>query len=456
MFFSKNETMTISELTAISPVDGRYRRKVEKLDEYFSEFGLIRARVMVEVEYFIALCEFPLPQLKDFDHSNFETLRNIVKDFQVADAQEIKDIEKTTNHDVKAVEYFLKKRFDAMGLERFKEFIHFGLTSQDINNSAVPYTMMQANNKLLLPELEQLVEKLNAMAEQWRDIPMLAHTHGQPASPTHLGKEIYVFVERLENQLDTLASIPFTAKFGGATGNMNAHKVAYPQMEWKEFADAFIARLGLQRQTTTTQIEHYDVMAEYFDAVKRINTILIDLSRDIWLYISMDYFKQKIKAGEVGSSAMPHKVNPIDFENAEGNLGMANAIFEHLSRKLPISRMQRDLTDSTVTRNIGVPLAHTLIAVSSLSKGLDKLILNETKLRADLQDNYAVVAEAIQTILRREQVEGAYELLKGLTRTNEKVTRESIDAFIEQLPVNETVKAEMHAVTPENYTGFNF
>ncbi|MCQ2308790.1 MAG: adenylosuccinate lyase [Bacteroidales bacterium] len=448
--------MTISELTAISPIDGRYRKKVEKLDEYFSEFGLIRARVMVEVEYFIALCELPLPQLKDFDHSKFETLRNIVIDFQVADAQEIKDIEKTTNHDVKAVEYFLKKRFDTMCLERFKEFIHFGLTSQDINNSAVPYTMMQANNKLLLPELEQLVEKLTAMAEQWRDIPMLAHTHGQPASPTHLGKEIYVFVERLENQLDTLDSIPFTAKFGGATGNMNAHKVAYPQIEWKEFANAFIAGLGLQRQTTTTQIEHYDVMAEYFDAVKRINTILIDLSRDIWLYISMDYFKQKIKAGEVGSSAMPHKVNPIDFENAEGNLGMANAIFEHLSRKLPISRMQRDLTDSTVTRNIGVPLAHTLIAISSLSKGLDKLILNETKLRADLQNNYAVVAEAIQTILRREQVEGAYELLKGLTRTNEKVTRESIDAFIDQLPVNEDVKAEMHDITPENYTGYGF
>lgn len=332
----------------------------------------------------------------------------------------------------------------------------FGLTSQDINNSAVPYTMMQANNKMLLPELEQLVEKLNAMAEQWRDVPMLAHTHGQPASPTHLGKEIYVFVERLENQLDTLDSIPFTAKFGGATGNMNAHKVAYPQIEWKEFANAFIAGLGLQRQTTTTQIEHYDVMAEYFDAVKRINTILIDLSRDIWLYISMDYFKQKIKAGEVGSSAMPHKVNPIDFENAEGNLGMANAIFEHLSRKLPISRMQRDLTDSTVTRNIGVPLAHTLIAISSLSKGLDKLILNEAKLLADLQNNYAVVAEAIQTILRREQVEGAYELLKGLTRTNEKVTRESIDAFIDQLPVSEDVKAEMHAITPENYTGYGF
>ena len=448
--------MTISELTAISPIDGRYRKKVEKLDEYFSEFGLIRARVMVEVEYFIALCELPLPQLKDFDHSKFEALRNIVRDFQVADAQEIKDIEKTTNHDVKAVEYFLKKRFDEMGLERFKEFIHFGLTSQDINNSAVPYTMMQANNKMLLPELEQLVEKLNAMAEQWRDVPMLAHTHGQPASPTHLGKEIYVFVERLENQLDTLDSIPFTAKFGGATGNMNAHKVAYPQIEWKEFANAFIAGLGLQRQTTTTQIEHYDVMAEYFDAVKRINTILIDLSRDIWLYISMDYFKQKIKAGEVGSSAMPHKVNPIDFENAEGNFGMANAIFEHLSRKLPISRMQRDLTDSTVTRNIGVPLAHTLIAISSLSKGLDKLILNEAKLLADLQNNYAVVAEAIQTILRREQVEGAYELLKGLTRTNEKVTRESIDAFIDQLPVSEDVKAEMHAITPENYTGYGF
>ncbi len=448
--------MTISELTAISPIDGRYRKKVEKLDGYFSEFGLIRARVMVEVEYFIALCKLPLPQLKDFDHSDFEALRDIVKDFQVVDAQEIKDIEKTTNHDVKAVEYFLKKRFDTMGLERFKEFIHFGLTSQDINNSAVPYTMMQANNKLLLPELERLVEKLTSMAEQWRDIPMLAHTHGQPASPTHLGKEIYVFVERLENQLDTLDSIPFTAKFGGATGNMNAHKVAYPQIEWKEFANAFIASLGLQRQTTTTQIEHYDVMAEYFDAVKRINTILIDLSRDIWLYISMDYFKQKIKAGEVGSSAMPHKVNPIDFENAEGNLGMANAIFEHLSRKLPISRMQRDLTDSTVTRNIGVPLAHTLIAISSLSKGLDKLILNETKLRADLQNNYAVVAEAIQTILRREQVEGAYELLKGLTRTNEKVTRESIDAFIDQLPVSEAVKAEMHAITPENYTGYGF
>ncbi|MBR4136792.1 MAG: adenylosuccinate lyase [Bacteroidales bacterium] len=448
--------MNISELTAISPIDGRYRKKVERLDEYFSEFGLIRARVMVEVEYFIALCQLPLPQLKSFDPKYFRKLRNIVKNFKVADAQEIKDIEKTTNHDVKAVEYFLKRRFDEMNLTQYKEFIHFGLTSQDINNSAVPFTMKEANRELMVPAIEKIVNRLRELAAEWRDIPMLAHTHGQPASPTHLGKEIYVFVERLENQLNELKRLPFENKFGGATGNMNAHKVAYPQFDWKTFAAKFSKKLGLKRQETTTQIEHYDTMAEYFDAIKRINTILIDLSRDIWLYISMDYFKQKIKAGEVGSSAMPHKVNPIDFENAEGNLGMANAIFEHLSRKLPISRMQRDLTDSTVTRNIGVPLAHTLIATSSLSKGLDKLILNETKLRADLQNNYAVVAEAIQTILRREQVEGAYELLKGLTRTNEKVTRESIDAFIDQLPVSQSVKKEMHAITPENYTGFNY
>jgi len=448
--------MNISELTAISPIDGRYRKKIERLDEYFSEFGLIRARVMVEVEYFIALCRLPLPQLSDFDEKNFRRLRYIVKAFKVSDAQKIKEIEKTTNHDVKAVEYFLKRRFDAMKLSQYKEFIHFGLTSQDINNTAIPYTMMQAHKELVRPALNALVVKLNALAAEWRDVPMLAHTHGQPASPTHLGKEIYVFVERLENQLNTLDKVPFTAKFGGATGNMNAHKVAYPQIDWQKFAANLIKKLGLKRQTTTTQIEHYDVMAEYFDALKRVNTILIDLSRDIWLYISMDYFKQKIKAGEVGSSAMPHKVNPIDFENAEGNLGMANAVFEHLSRKLPISRMQRDLTDSTVTRNIGVPLAHTLIAISSLSKGLDKLILNKAKLHSDLQNNYAVVAEAIQTILRREQVEGAYELLKNLTRTNEKVTRESIDAFIEQLPVNENVKAEMHDITPENYTGFNY
>ncbi|MBP5642634.1 MAG: adenylosuccinate lyase [Bacteroidales bacterium] len=448
--------MNISELTAISPIDGRYRKKVERLDEYFSEFGLIRARVMVEVEYFIALSQLPLPQLKDFDPKYFRRLRNIVKNFKVADAQEIKEIEKTTNHDVKAVEYFLKRRFDAMGLTQFKEFIHFGLTSQDINNSAVPFTMKEANRELVVPAIEKIINRLRELAEEWRDVPMLAHTHGQPASPTHLGKEIYVFVERAEKQLEELKRLPFEAKFGGATGNMNAHKVAYPQFDWKEFAAKFEKKLGLRRQETTTQIEHYDMMAEYFDTLKRINTIFIDLSRDIWLYISMDYFKQKIKAGEVGSSAMPHKVNPIDFENAEGNLGMANAIFEHLSRKLPISRMQRDLTDSTVTRNIGVPLAHTLIATASLSKGLDKLILNEAKLRADLQNNYAVVAEAIQTILRREQVEGAYELLKGLTRTNEKVTRESIDAFIDQLPVSKAVKKEMHAITPENYTGFNY
>lgn len=448
--------MNISELTAISPIDGRYRKKVERLDEYFSEFGLIRARVMVEVEYFIALCQLPLPQLESFDRKNFRKLRNIVKKFDVADAQEIKEIEKTTNHDVKAVEYFLKRRFDDLKLTRFKEFIHFGLTSQDVNNSAVPFTMKEANRELVLPALESIAGKLREMAAEWRDVPMLAHTHGQPASPTHLGKEIYVFVERLENQLNELKRLPFESKFGGATGNMNAHKVAYPHLNWKEFAAKFCKKLGLKRQKTTTQIEHYDMMAEYFDTIKRINTILIDLSRDIWLYISMDYFKQKIKAGEVGSSAMPHKVNPIDFENAEGNLGMANAVLEHLSRKLPVSRMQRDLTDSTVTRNIGLPLAYTLIATNSLSKGLDKLILNETKLRADLQNNYAVVAEAIQTILRREQVEGAYELLKGLTRTNEKVTRESINAFIDQLPVSQSVKKEMCAVTPENYTGFNY
>ena len=448
--------MNISELTAISPVDGRYRKKVERLDEYFSEFGLIRARVMVEVEYFIALCQLPLPQLAGFDEKYFRKLRNIVKNFQVSDAQEIKEIEKTTNHDVKAVEYFLKRRFDEMGLTQFKEFIHFGLTSQDINNTAVPFTMKEANRELVVPAYEMIINMLRERAAEWREVPMLAHTHGQPASPTHLGKEIYVFAERLDNQLNELKRLPFEAKFGGATGNMNAHKVAYPDIDWRDFAAKFIKKLGLKRQETTTQIEHYDVMAEYFDAIKRINTILIDLSRDIWLYISMDYFKQKITAGEVGSSAMPHKVNPIDFENAEGNLGMANAIFEHLSRKLPISRMQRDLTDSTVTRNIGVPLAHTLIATSSLSKGLDKLILNEAKLKADLQNNYAVVAEAIQTILRREQVEGAYELLKGLTRTNEKVTRESIDAFIDQLPVSKAVKKEMHAITPENYTGFNY
>ena len=449
--------MTLNSLTAISPVDGRYRSKSAGLDEYFSEFALIRYRVKVEVEYFIALCELPLPQLADFDHKYFPTLRSFYEDFTVENAQEIKDIEKVTNHDVKAVEYFLKRRFDELDLKRFKEFIHFGLTSQDINNVAVPMTLRDANANIYLPAMQELRDKLFAMAEEWKDVPMLAHTHGQPASPTHLGKEIYVFVERIDNQINNLKNIPFCAKFGGATGNMNAHKIAYPQIEWKNFANNYINNnLGLTRLQTTTQIEHYDFMAAYFDAVKRINTILIDLARDVWQYVSMEYFKQKIKAGEVGSSAMPHKVNPIDFENAEGNLGLANAIFEHLSAKLPISRMQRDLTDSTVTRNVGVPLAHTMIAISSLLKGLDKLILNEEKLSADLLNNYAVVAEAIQTILRREEVEGAYELLKGLTRTNEKVTRESIDKFIDELPVSDEVKAEMHVITPENYTGYSF
>lgn len=449
--------MTLNSLTAISPVDGRYRSKSAGLDEYFSEFALIRYRVKVEVEYFIALCELPLPQLADFDHKYFPTLRSFYENFTVENAQEIKDIEKVTNHDVKAVEYFLKRRFDELDLKRFKEFIHFGLTSQDINNVAVPLTLRDANANIYLPAMQELRDKLFAMAEEWKDVPMLAHTHGQPASPTHLGKEIYVFVERIDNQINNLKNIPFCAKFGGATGNMNAHKIAYPQIEWKNFANNYINNnLGLTRLQTTTQIEHYDFMAAYFDAVKRINTILIDLARDVWQYVSMEYFKQKIKAGEVGSSAMPHKVNPIDFENAEGNLGLANAIFEHLSAKLPISRMQRDLTDSTVTRNVGVPLAHTIIAISSLLKGLDKLILNEDKLSADLLNNYAVVAEAIQTILRREEVEGAYELLKGLTRTNEKVTRESIDKFIDELPVSDEVKAEMHVITPENYTGYSF
>lgn len=449
--------MTLNSLTAISPVDGRYRSKSAGLDEYFSEFALIRYRVKVEVEYFIALCELPLPQLANFDQKYFPTLRSFYENFTVENAQEIKDIEKVTNHDVKAVEYFLKRRFDELDLKRFKEFIHFGLTSQDINNVAVPLTLRDANANIYLPAMQELRDKLFAMAEEWKDVPMLAHTHGQPASPTHLGKEIYVFVERIDNQINNLKNIPFCAKFGGATGNMNAHKIAYPQIEWKNFANNYINNnLGLTRLQTTTQIEHYDFMAAYFDALKRINTILIDLARDVWQYVSMEYFKQKIKAGEVGSSAMPHKVNPIDFENAEGNLGLANAIFEHLSAKLPISRMQRDLTDSTVTRNVGVPLAHTMIAISSLLKGLDKLILNEEKLSADLLNNYAVVAEAIQTILRREEVEGAYELLKGLTRTNEKVTRESIDRFIDELPVSDEVKAEMHVITPENYTGYSF
>ena len=443
-------------LKAISPIDGRYQSKTVELNDFFSEFALIRYRVMVEVEYFIALCEIPLPQLEDFE-GDYDDLRAIYEEFQTEDAEEIKEIEKTTNHDVKAVEYYLKRQFDEMGLEKWKEFLHFGLTSQDINNTAVPLSMMEAHKLVVKPAIEEVIDKLKGMAKEWKDIPMLARTHGQPASPTHLGKEIYVFVERLNDQLLMLNSVPFTAKFGGATGNMNAHKVAYPDIDWPAFAKQFVEKsLKLKRQKTTTQIEHYDYMAAYFDALRRINTILIDLSRDIWMYVSMEYFKQKIKAGEVGSSAMPHKVNPIDFENAEGNLGMANAILTFLSTKLPISRLQRDLTDSTVTRNIGVPIAHTLIAVKSLLKGLDKLLLNEDKIRQDLQQNYAVVAEAIQTILRREEIEGAYELLKGLTRTNKHIDKETIDEFIKGLPVSKEIKMELMAITPENYTGFNY
>ena len=446
----------MSALKNISPIDGRYQSKTVELNDFFSEFALIRYRVMVEVEYFIALCELPLPQLEDFD-GDYDDLRAIYEEFQSEDAEEIKEIEKTTNHDVKAVEYYLKRQFDEMGLEKWKEFLHFGLTSQDINNTAVPLSMMEDHKLVVKPAIEEVIDKLNGMSKEWKDIPMLARTHGQPASPTHLGKEIYVFVERLRDQLQMLNNVPFTAKFGGATGNMNAHKVAYPDIDWPAFAKKFVEKsLKLKRQQTTTQIEHYDYMAAYFDALRRINTILIDLSRDIWMYVSMEYFKQKIKAGEVGSSAMPHKVNPIDFENAEGNLGMANAVLTFLSTKLPISRLQRDLTDSTVTRNIGVPIAHTLIALKSLMKGLDKLLLNEDKIRQDLQQNYAVVAEAIQTILRREQIEGAYELLKGLTRTNKHIDKETIDAFIETLPVKESIKEELRAITPENYTGFNY
>ena len=446
----------MSPLKAISPIDGRYQSKTVELNDFFSEFALIRYRVMVEVEYFIALCEIPLPQLEDFD-GDYDDLRAIYEEFLTEDAEEIKEIEKTTNHDVKAVEYYLKRQFDELGLSKWKEFLHFGLTSQDINNTAVPLSMMEAHKLVVKPAIEEIIDKLKDMAKEWRDIPMLARTHGQPASPTHLGKEIYVYVERLRDQLQMLNNVPFTAKFGGATGNMNAHKVAYPDIDWPAFAKHFVEKnLKLKRQQTTTQIEHYDYMAAYFDALRRINTILIDLSRDIWMYVSMEYFKQKIKAGEVGSSAMPHKVNPIDFENAEGNLGMANAVLTFLSTKLPISRLQRDLTDSTVTRNIGVPIAHTLIALKSLMKGLDKLLLNEDKIRQDLQQNYAVVAEAIQTILRREQIEGAYELLKGLTRTNKHIDKKTIDEFIKTLPVSEKIKAELAAITPENYTGFNF
>ncbi|WP_295832016.1 adenylosuccinate lyase [uncultured Winogradskyella sp.] len=446
--------MALSSLNAISPIDGRYRSKVEALGNYFSEEALIKYRVLVEVEYFIALCEIPLPQLESVNASVFEDLRAIYRRFSAEDATAIKDIEKVTNHDVKAVEYFIKGKFDALGLSDFKEFIHFGLTSQDINNTAIPLSIKDAMNDVYVPEYFVLLEKIEALAEDWKEIPMLARTHGQPASPTRLGKEILVFAVRLKEQFNLLNDIPSAAKFGGATGNFNAHKVAYPNIDWKDFGTRFVQeKLGLQHSFPTTQIEHYDHMAALFDALKRINTIIIDIDRDIWTYVSMDYFKQKIKKGEVGSSAMPHKVNPIDFENSEGNLGVANAIFEHLSAKLPISRLQRDLTDSTVLRNAGVPFAHTIIAFKSTHKGLGKLLLNEAKFQQDLENNWAVVAEAIQTILRRENYPNPYEALKGLTRTNEAITQSSISNFIDTLEVSDTIKVELKSISPSNYTG---
>ncbi len=446
--------MDLSTLTAISPADGRYRSKTEELADFFSEYALFKYRVKVEIEYFIELCNIPLPGLRSFDKKKFSRLRDIYKDFTPVDAVSIKEIEKTTNHDVKAVEYFIKQYFDEEGLSEFREFIHFGLTSQDINNTALPLAMKDAHNFVIFPVIGKLLNKISLLAHEWKDVAMLSRTHGQPASPTRLGKEIYVFAERIEDQLRMLRSIPFSGKFGGATGNMNAHVVAYPDINWEDFAGDFIVNnLGLHRQRITTQIEHYDYMAAYFNNLARINTILLDLSRDMWLYVSMEYFKQKIKEGEVGSSAMPHKVNPIDFENAEGNLGIANALFHHLAEKLPVSRLQRDLTDSTVTRTIGIPLAHTLIALKSLMKGMDKLILNKEKIDADLQNNWTVIAEAIQTILRRENYPDPYETLLKLTRTNKKITGETIREFIDGLDVPEKVKDELKAIRPDNYTG---
>lgn len=446
--------MNLSLLSAISPIDGRYRSKSQDYALYFSEFALIRYRVQVEVEYFIALCEIPLKQLESVPTDSFPKLRSIYQNFSESDAQRIKDIEKVTNHDVKAVEYFLKEKFDALRLDAHKEFIHFGLTSQDVNNTSVPLSVKDALNNVYYPEIEKLVQVLTHLADEWRDVSMLAKTHGQPASPTRLGKEIMVFVNRINQQLMLLKQTPVAAKFGGATGNYNAHKVAYPAIDWKAFGNKFVSeKLGLEREQWTTQISNYDHLAAQLDAMKRINNILIDLCRDVWTYVSMEYFKQKIKAGEVGSSAMPHKVNPIDFENAEGNLGMANAIFEFLSAKLPISRLQRDLTDSTVLRNIGVPFAHTMIATQSILKGLDKLLLNETAIYRDLDNTWAVVAEGIQTILRREAYPSPYEALKSLTRTNEGITEASIRDFIDTLNVDETVKEELRRITPRNYTG---
>ena len=448
-----NKKMNLTKLNAISPIDGRYRGKISKLADFFSEEALIKYRVRVEIEYFISLCEIPLPQLEKFNHHLFDDLRKIYINFTTEDAQKIKEIEGITNHDVKAVEYFIKEKFDVLGLQNFKEFIHFGLTSQDINNTAIPLSIKEAMNEVYLPNYFQVLEKLQELVIEWKDISMLARTHGQPASPTRLGKEIDVFVVRLKEQYNLLNQIPNAAKFGGATGNFNAHKVAYPMIDWKAFGSKFVTeKLGLQHSFPTTQIEHYDHMAALFDSLKRINTIMIDLDRDFWTYVSMDYFKQKIKAGEVGSSAMPHKVNPIDFENSEGNLGIANALFEHLSAKLPISRLQRDLTDSTVLRNIGVPFGHTVIAFTSTIKGLNKLLLNKQKFEQDLENNWAVVAEAIQTILRREAYPNPYEALKGLTRTNEKINQKSISNFIDTLAVSPEIKKELKAITPANYT----
>lgn len=447
--------MSLDTLTAISPIDGRYRGKTEKLADYFSEYALIRYRVRVEIEYFISLCELPLPQLKGFDHNLFERLRDIYRKLDEKDAARVKEIEKTTNHDVKAVEYFIKEEFDKIGgLEKYKEFVHFGLTSQDINNTSVPLMLKEALNDVYYPMVEELIAQLQTYAEEWKDVTMLAKTHGQPASPTRLGKEIEVYVYRLTEQLKSLKACKFTAKFGGATGNYNAHHVAYPDYDWKKFGDKFVSeKLGLEREQWTTQISNYDHLGSIFDALRRINTIIIDLDRDFWMYISMEYFKQKIKAGEVGSSAMPHKVNPIDYENSEGNLGLSNAILQFLAAKLPVSRLQRDLTDSTVLRNIGVPLGHSIIAIQSTLKGLRKLILNKEKIDEDLDNTWAVVAEALQTILRREEYPHAYETLKGLTRTNKTITEETIHDFIKTLDVSDAVKAEMMAVTPHNYTG---
>ena len=446
--------MSLSPLQAISPIDGRYASKTQSLSTYFSEEALIKYRVLVEIEYFIALCEIPLPQLKDIDTSIFEKLREIYTQFSTEDAQSIKDIEKVTNHDVKAVEYFIKEKFDILGLQEYKEFIHFGLTSQDINNTAIPLSIKEAIGDVYIPHYMELKDKLKSLVGEWAEISMLARTHGQPASPTRLGKEFQVYVTRLEAQFDLLNDIPSAAKFGGATGNFNAHKVAYPSIDWKAFGTRFVQeKLGLHHSFPTTQIEHYDHMAALFDGLKRINTIILDLDRDVWTYVSMDYFKQKIKKGEVGSSAMPHKVNPIDFENSEGNIGIANALFEHLSAKLPVSRLQRDLTDSTVLRNVGVPFGHTIIAFQATLKGLNKLLLNEEKFAQDLENNWAVVAEAIQTILRREGYPNPYEALKGLTRTNAKINQNSIADFIETLEVSDTIKSELKAITPSNYTG---